>query len=135
MDEIEELHQKIYNVICLTGNIPLYDFNLNTVINEGKYAFCGVEAENLIFNSADAIGLPIDYFSDNFPFSKYFEDEGNPLLLFILPLLIIVSVILYILLLFKCNLFKQNEIPPLTAEQFADIMIEIWEQYQKENKK
>lgn len=42
---------KKYNVICLTGSIPLYEFNLNIVINDGKYAFCGEEAEDFPFTN------------------------------------------------------------------------------------
>ncbi|EUK17434.1 hypothetical protein [Commensalibacter papalotli (ex Servin-Garciduenas et al. 2014)] len=115
------------------------------IINSGKNSVSGEDADFLIFYSSDVINLPREYIVNRFPYGKYFEKEDNPLLILLIPIFIIYYVTLSIYRQAKNSILRLlkrptvkytvNEKPPLTALQFADIMIDIWEQYQKENKK
>lgn len=144
-DAKENLHQEVYKTIRQEGNISLKDFSPNIIINKGKYEFYGYDAERLILYSADAINLPRDYFAEYFPYGEYFEPEGNPWLMPLAPILLIAFLFIsfyrkmknIILYLFNRPTiqYETNSNSPLTARQFADIMIEFLEQYQRENKK
>lgn len=144
METAEILRQKIYKVIRKDGCISSKDFSSYLIINDGKHEFFGIKAEYMIYHSADAINLPIDYFAKNFPYEKYFEDEGDALFIPLVPFLIIFCVVSefyrffknIILLLFKRPTMKYKKYikSSLTAQQFADIMIDFLEEYQKENK-
>ncbi|MDI2091885.1 hypothetical protein [Commensalibacter oyaizuii] len=143
METVEILRQKIYKEICKDGFIPSEDFSSDLIINDGKYEFFGIKAECMIYHSADAINLPIDYLAKNFSYEEYFEDEGDALFIPFVPFLIIFCAVSefyrffrnIILLLFKRPIVKYKKYvkPPLTAQQFADIMIGFLEKYQQDN--
>ncbi|CAI3924622.1 unnamed protein product [Commensalibacter communis] len=85
MNEQDLLYLKIYRVIRKEGGISYKEFSPDLIINKGEYEFYGIDAEFLITYSADAIGLPMDYFAEYFPYGKYFKSEMNPLLIPLVP--------------------------------------------------
>lgn len=70
MNTKDNLRFKIYRAIRKEDCIPFKEFSPDIIINKGKYEFFGEDAEDLIFNSAKAINLPIKYFAEYFPYAK-----------------------------------------------------------------
>jgi len=110
---------------------------------------CGDDAIELILECEKFLGAPYGTLVKKFPFDTYFDPEVEPLwkqfVLFLLtPLVIILlffdfcQICIYKILGKKIEKpydDNDNGKPPLTASQFADIMIDLWEDYQKEGSK
>lgn len=142
-DRQKQLLQIIYNFWKMSPSERYPEITLNHTCG-----ICGDDALELILECEKALGAPYGALEKNFPFGIYFDPEIQPIWNQILGTLFLP---LY-LLAFFVNLCKKciykilnkkiekpyndnsNGKPPLTALHFVNIMIEIWEQYQKENK-
>jgi len=139
------LRQKIYKIVTEECSLENKNCSSNIIINIGKHGIAGEDAEILINSSADAMNIPREYIYNNFSYSLYFDKEINHFLVIFFPFIILCQLMLFIYRLTKNGLrilfkypkinYKTNPHPPLTAQQFVDIMIDIWEQYQRENSK
>lgn len=144
MNTKEILHQKIYKIITEICSLEQEVCHPDTIINIGKYGVAGEDAEDLLNYIADSMDIPREYIYNNFSYSLYFDKEINPFLAILLPFVIIYQLILLIYQLTRNCLrlllkhptlkYKINSSPPLTAEHFADMMIDILKKYQSENK-
>ncbi|MDI2113964.1 hypothetical protein [Commensalibacter nepenthis] len=128
MNQSQKIRQIIYDRICYDGYISSEIFTPDMIINNEEYEFYGSHAEFLIYHCADDIKLPIEYLK-YFPYDEYFFEET--------PFTGVVLIVRYLKNIlnkyFNYDL-KIEKKRSITASQFADIMIDIWEQYQREQK-
>lgn len=127
MDYSQKIRQIIYDRICYDGYISSEIFTPDIIINNGEYEFYGSHAEFLIYHCADDIKLPDEYLK-YFLYDEYFFEET--------PLTGVILIIRFFKKILNkyCHLnLKIKEKQPITAQKFADILIEIWEKYQSEN--
>lgn len=144
MNTQEISHQKIYTIITKICSLEQEVCNPDTIINSGKYGVAGEDAEDLLNCTADSMGILREYIYNNFSYSLYFDKEINHFLVILLPFVIIYQLILFTYQLTRNCLrlllkhpplkYKINSSPPLTAKHFAEMMIDILEKYQRENK-
>lgn len=130
MNQLQKLRQIIYDRICYEQYISSETFSPDIIINNGRYEFYGIHAESLIYDCANDINLPNEFLEKFFPYNLYFFQE-TPFTGFVLLIRFLKKLLNKYL---NLNL-KIRQKQPITIKQFADIMIDLWEQYQRENKK
>ncbi|EUK17433.1 hypothetical protein COMX_10273 [Commensalibacter papalotli (ex Servin-Garciduenas et al. 2014)] len=119
-NQSQRIRKIIYDTIYKESSNETQNFDPNLNLD-----FYGIYAESLIYECAKAIQLPNEYVKKYFLYNLYFFQE-TPFTGFIL----IMRGLTRLLNKLFSNYFKVEEKEPITAQQFADIMIEIWKKYQ-----